>query len=241
MSIAVKERAVTFMGSTPNVRRHGIGDNRANARRIRCLAASRGRSIGGIIGQPDCWKSCQTNRGEASSLLCASRLLTLVVTPKLQESIMNVEDVMHRSVHTCRPEDSLSIAAGLMWDRDVGCIPVVDDGDKPTGMITDRDICMSAFLTGKPLAEQQVSQAMAKEVHVARVGQSIQSATELMGARQIRRLPIVDRAGKLAGIISLNDLALAAGSERSKAVKPDELTATLASICQPRPDETARA
>jgi len=145
---------------------------------------------------------------------------------------MSVEDVMNRKVHTCRPEDSLKVPAQLMWERDVGCIPVVDLDARPVGMITDRDICMSCYFTGKPLDQQDVRQAMAKKVHAAREGQSIQSAEELMRSKQIRRLPVVDKAGKLVGIVSVNDLALAAGKER--AVKPDEVAATLASICQPR-------
>jgi CBS domain-containing protein len=145
---------------------------------------------------------------------------------------MNVEDVMNRKVHTCRAEDSLNVPAKLMWERDVGCIPVVDADGRPVGMITDRDICMSSYFAGKPLEQQAVSQAMAKKLHAARLGQSIQSAEELMRTKQIRRLPVVDNAGKLVGILSLNDLALAAG--KARAVKPDELTATLASICQPR-------
>jgi CBS domain-containing protein len=145
---------------------------------------------------------------------------------------MNVEEVMIRKVHTCRPEDSLNVPAKLMWERDVGCIPVVDAQARPVGMITDRDICMSSYFTGKPLEQQAVSHAMAKKVHAARLGQSIRSAEELMRTKQIRRLPVVDNAGKLVGILSLNDLALAAGQKRS--VEPDELTSTLASICQPR-------
>jgi len=145
---------------------------------------------------------------------------------------MNVEELMNRKVHTCQPENSLNVPARLMWEWDVGCIPVVDADDRPVGIITDRDICMSSYFTGKPLEQQAVSHAMAKKVHAARMGQSIRGAEELMRTKQIRRLPVVDDAGKLVGILSLNDLALAAGPKR--AVQPDELTATLASICQPR-------
>ena len=145
---------------------------------------------------------------------------------------MNVEEVMNRKVHTCRPEDSLKVPAKLMWEQDVGCIPVVDLETRPVGMITDRDICMSCYFTGKALDQQDVRQAMARKVHAARLGQSVESAEELMGSKQIRRLPVVDKSGKLVGILSVNDLALAAGEER--AVKSDEVAATLASICQPR-------
>jgi predicted transcriptional regulator len=38
---------------------------------------------------------------------------------------MNVSQIMNRTVESCRPEDSLATAAGKMWDRDIGCLPVV--------------------------------------------------------------------------------------------------------------------
>lgn len=145
---------------------------------------------------------------------------------------MKIEEVMNKKVYTCRPEDSMKSAAQLMWQEDIGCIPVIDGAGKAIGMVTDRDLLMSTYLTGKRLEDLPVSQAMAKEVYSARLGQSVESAGALMRSKQVRRLPIVDSAGKLAGIVSLNDLALAGG--RARAVKPEDVTATLASICQPR-------
>ena len=145
---------------------------------------------------------------------------------------MNIEEVMKKSVRTCQASDSAKVPAQLMWQHDIGCVPVVDGEGKPVGMITDRDLLMSTYFTGKPLDEQSVAQASSKEIHFVKMGQTIQSAEAVMRAKQVRRLPVVDQAGKLAGIVSLVDLALAGG--KGRAVKPDELTATLASICQPR-------
>jgi CBS domain-containing protein len=153
------------------------------------------------------------------------------------EEAVKIEQVMTRKVYTCRAEDGMNVAAGLMWEHDVGCVPVVDETGKAIGMITDRDICMSAYFTGKRLQDTPVAEAMAKVVHAAHAGQTVQSAETMMRTRQVRRLPVVDTDGKLVGIVSLNDLALAAGRVRD--VKPEELTATLASICQPR--QSARA
>lgn len=145
---------------------------------------------------------------------------------------MNIEQVMNKNVHTCRSSDSLRFPAQLMWEHDIGCVPVVDEETRPVSMVTDRDLLMCAYFTGKPLEEQTVAQAMSKELHVIHVGQSVQSASALMRAKQVRRLPVVDAAGKLAGIVSVNDLALAGG--KGRAVKPEELSAMLTSICQPR-------
>jgi len=147
---------------------------------------------------------------------------------------MNIEKVMNAKVSTCRPEDSLNTAAKLMWENDIGSVPVVDSANKPIGMITDRDIGMSAYLTGKPLPQLKVSEVMSKDIHTVRETQSTEIAGETMRAKQVRRLPVVNANGRLVGLVSLNDLALAAGKDTGRAVNPEQLTAILASICQPR-------
>lgn len=145
---------------------------------------------------------------------------------------MKVEDVMNRTVYTCGPDDTLRAPARLMWDQDIGCVVVVDGRNVPLGVVTDRDLLMCAYLTGQRLDELTVKQAMSKELYSVQFGQTIAAAEEQMRAKQVRRLVVLDRTGRLAGILSLNDLALAAGDQR--AVKPSEVAAVLASICQPR-------
>ena len=63
---------------------------------------------------------------------------------------MHVESLMTRTGVTSGAEDSLASAARRMWDRDCGCLPVVDTHHRVVGMITDRDVCMAAYTTGKP-------------------------------------------------------------------------------------------
>ena len=53
-----------------------------------------------------------------------------------------------RNVGICAASDSINDAARIMWERDCGCVPVVDDGGNVIGMITDRDICMAADTQG---------------------------------------------------------------------------------------------
>jgi CBS domain-containing protein len=55
---------------------------------------------------------------------------------------MRIEDVMTRSVATCRPEDQAAQAARIMWDLDVGCVPVLDDEGDLIGIVT---IAISAW------------------------------------------------------------------------------------------------
>jgi CBS domain-containing protein len=150
---------------------------------------------------------------------------------------LNVFEVMTRRVVSCRPNDTLATAAGLMWDHDVGCLPVVDADGQVVGMITDRDMCMAAYTRGARLAEVLVSSAMSRTVYVCSPEQSVAQAEELMRLDRIRRTPVVDRRGRLLGILSLADLAReAVHQKRRKYGEPldAEVTSTLAAVSEPR-------
>jgi CBS-domain-containing membrane protein len=125
-----------------------------------------------------------------------------------------------------------------MWTYDCGSLPVIDtDGaQRIVGMITDRDICMSALFKGRPLNELIVSDAMAKDVKTCRPTDSLSAAERIMRDAQIRRLPVVDNDGALVGMLTLADLALASARARTspkKELTGNEVGMTLASICAP--------
>jgi CBS domain-containing protein len=150
---------------------------------------------------------------------------------------MLAHDIMTTDVKTCRPGDSLQVAARLMWEGDCGCVPVVDDEQHVVGVITDRDICMAAFTQGVPLSESRVDSAMAKEVSCIHPDDSPALAETTMQRLQVRRLPVVDRAGVLVGILSLADLAYAMESAVTFGADGMTWTAlgrTLASVSRPR-------
>lgn len=144
--------------------------------------------------------------------------------------MMSVAQVMSRPVYTCNPTDSLSTAAELMWERGCGSIPVVDEMDALVGMVTDRDICMAAFLEKKPLGAIPVAMAMAKLVHWCKETDSIEAAEQMMRENQIRRVPVVDGNKHPVGVLSLDDLALAAA--RNEARDEHEFVQTMAAICE---------
>jgi CBS domain-containing protein len=149
---------------------------------------------------------------------------------------MQVEYLMTKQVKSCSPDDTLERAAQLMWEGDCGCLPVCAGNGitRVVGVITDRDICMSALFQGKSLRELRVSGAMAKQLLACKAGDALADVEKTMREARIRRLPVVDEQGALIGIIALADLAREAARERSAAkqdVTESEVGDTLAAIC----------
>jgi CBS domain-containing protein len=119
---------------------------------------------------------------------------------------MHVDERMTKNLSTCRPEDTLAVAARQMWDSDCGCLPVVDEHGHLRGMVTDRDVCMAAMTTGRPLSELRVALAMAVDVATAMAADSLHDAELTMRRRGVRRLPVVDDQHRVIGVLSCNDL-----------------------------------
>jgi CBS domain-containing protein len=123
------------------------------------------------------------------------------------EEAMRIVDIMTRGVHACRLGQTLNDAAELMWDRDIGCVPVVNHDGYVVGMLTDRDVCMGAYTTGRSLREVPVETALARKVIACRSFDTVGSAEKLMREHLIRRLAVLDDAGRLIGIVALGDIA----------------------------------
>lgn len=157
---------------------------------------------------------------------------------------MKIEQLMTRPVQSCQPQDTINRAAQIMWQGDIGCVPVVDADNRVVGMITDRDIAMAAYTQGRALDFISVDSAMAKQVYTCSPGDDVSKAEECMQKFQVRRLPVVDANAKLLGIVSMNDIAREAAQEKS-ARKPDvalnEVALTLAQISQHRRETLAAA
>jgi len=148
---------------------------------------------------------------------------------------MRVEEIMSTRLETCRPEDSLKVAAQSMWDHDIGILPVVATDGRLTSVITDRDIAMAACIRGKPLREIEVSEAMAKRLVTVLPSDDVHLAEERMRAEQVHRVPVVDGGGSLKGMITINDLAHHLRSRKmTNGVSPEEVAGTVAAISAPR-------
>jgi len=120
---------------------------------------------------------------------------------------MRVQEAMSRDVQTCRPWEELNRAAQLMWEHDIGFVPVVGDSGTVLGVVTDRDACMAAYTRGLPLAAMRVEDVMSRDVETCAPGSDLKIALELMRETRVRRLPIVDADGGLVGVLSVADLA----------------------------------
>jgi CBS domain-containing protein len=93
---------------------------------------------------------------------------------------MKVEHIMNRDVKTCGPHERLNKAAQIMWDTPCGAVPVVDDHGRPAGFLTDRDVCMAAYIQNRPLTELRVEAAMARNPVYCRTEDDLDSAAQLM-------------------------------------------------------------
>ena len=151
--------------------------------------------------------------------------------------MLRVQQLMSQNVHVCRPDDLVETAARTMWERDIGVVPVVDRDGRVIAMLTDRDVCMAALFTGRPLNHIRVSQAMSRSLYTVRPEQAVEDAELVLREHQVRRLPVVDGDGRLVGLLSQNDLVNEAAREREvrrKELTAVAVTATLADIGRSR-------
>jgi len=119
---------------------------------------------------------------------------------------MLVRDVMTASPICCDPADTLERVAKLMAGHDCGVIPVCA-GNELVGVITDRDITCRAVAAGKNPTLAYAGDVMTQPVVTVRPDDDVQVAIELMEARQVRRLPVVDDEQRVVGVVAPSDLA----------------------------------
>lgn len=125
---------------------------------------------------------------------------------------MNLRDVMTRDVESVTADATIEEAAKKMKTLDVGPLPVVEN-DAVIGMVTDRDITVRVTAEGKDPKTTKVREAMTAEVVHLFEDASVEEAARLMSEKQIRRLLVLTREKKLAGIVALGDLATKEESE----------------------------
>jgi CBS domain-containing protein len=124
---------------------------------------------------------------------------------------MRVSEVMTRNVKVAAPDASVTDVARLMRDFEVGVVPVCD-GERLLGMVTDRDIVVRALAEGRA-ADTAVRELMTDHVDWCREDADVAEVADKMANMQVRRMPVVDAAHRLVGIVSLGDLALEADPE----------------------------
>lgn len=148
---------------------------------------------------------------------------------------MKVSEIMSSHPVTCAPTDHLGTAVWRMWEADCGFVPVTC-GTEVVGILTDRDVAVSLMLRGRRPEDVMVGEVMQGAVGLiaCEAGDPVRLAMDRMRDNQLHRLPVLER-GALVGVVSLNDLALAANGG-SGAGHPTlrDIGLTLQGICAHR-------
>jgi CBS domain-containing protein len=118
-----------------------------------------------------------------------------------------VNEIMSTEVRVVAPQATLRQAAQLMLELDVGALPVCE-GVTLVGMVTDRDITMRGVAAGLAPETALVSDVMTTALEFCTEDQDTEDVMRTMGHAQVRRLPVVNMAKELVGIVSLGDMAL---------------------------------
>jgi len=137
-------------------------------------------------------------------------------------SRLRASEIMTKNVQTAEPGSSLREVGTMMREGDMGAVPVVDGG-KLVGIVTDRDIVVRGVAEGKT-ADSPVGEVMTAELFTVTPDSFVFEAIRLMGDKQIRRLPVVNTDGGLAGIIAMADVALQTEDEREIAETLEEIS-----------------
>jgi CBS domain-containing protein len=151
----------------------------------------------------------------------------------MEVAMLRVEDIMTASPEVCRPDDNLATAVGLLWKADCGVLPVVDHAGHVTGIITDRDICIALGTRNARASDLRVEAVMRPTVQTCEPSEDVLAVLAHMSDRRVRRIPVVDSANRLVGIVSLNDMVLAAGAG-PRSVRPGAVIDAFKAVCAHR-------
>lgn len=149
---------------------------------------------------------------------------------------MKVDQVMTAAPDACRADESLTAAASIMWHRDCGAVPVVDEQLHVVGIITDRDICIGVASLNARARGIRIREVMSTDPVTCCESDSVEYALQLMAERQIHRLPVTDGDGALVGMLSLGDLLRRTDKKlkKSERVSRKDAFAALRAIAAPR-------
>jgi len=146
---------------------------------------------------------------------------------------MQVRELMRAEPRSCSPDDTLATAGRRMADVGCGFLPVVAERGDVIGVITDRDICCGLTTRDALPSQVKVRDVMSQEVFSSFEEDDLSNALHTMRTGRVRRLPVVDSDWNLRGILSLDDVVLAARSEEDKTYrgpKYDDVARTLQAI-----------
>jgi CBS domain-containing protein len=135
-----------------------------------------------------------------------------------------VRDVMSERPRGVSPDTSVQEVAEVMEHEDVGSVPVLE-GDRLTGIVTDRDIAVRAVAKGKDPKGMPVREITTRELVTVGPDEDLSEALKLMATYQVRRIPVVDEDARLVGVVAQADVALEA-KEKAVGEMVEEISKT---------------
>ena len=121
---------------------------------------------------------------------------------------MQVREIMTKDVSSCSPGTNAAAAGEKMWNKGCGSLPVIERSGRAIGMITDRDLFIALATQNRRASDLRVGEVMRREPSVCRPGVDVRQAVNIMARQRVHRLPVVDEAGGLQGILSMDDVIL---------------------------------
>lgn len=128
-----------------------------------------------------------------------------------------LSSVMTPDPAVCTPDTPIREVAQMMSRNDCGEIPVVESerNARPVGVVTDRDIAVRIVAEGRDISSARASDAMTSPVTTVREDASVDDVCTVMEREQIRRVVVVDSAGKVSGIVAQADIARSGRDEET--------------------------
>ena len=117
-----------------------------------------------------------------------------------------VKDYMIQKMETVSPEDSVLSAIELMVDHDQGSVIVLDENEKVIGIFTERDVLRHYMTNQSKFLHLKVSEVMSSPVQTVPADMKVSEALTIMNDKNVRRLPVVDKKGKMIGFVSWKEL-----------------------------------
>ncbi|MCM2465336.1 CBS domain-containing protein [Methanoculleus oceani] len=111
------------------------------------------------------------------------------------------------------PDTPAVEVAKIMGEKNVGSVVVVTGDNRPAGILTDRDLAVRVMAQEKNPGEVRAEDVVTRDVITFQDSMGIYEAIQKMTAEGIRRMPIVDNAGKLIGIVTMDDIVRMLGEE----------------------------
>jgi CBS domain-containing protein len=117
-----------------------------------------------------------------------------------------IREVMTRNPRTVDASSPVAEAAKLMREGDIGSV-IVTDGNKVTGIVTDRDVAIRAVAMDRDPKSTPVREVCSPEAVTLSPDDSVGDALQVMRQRDVRRVPVVE-GNQPVGIVTLGDLAV---------------------------------